>query len=172
MRPYTRAVLAAAVTLAVLAVCVPGVARAQELQENKGAAKVAQLLEGSGYNYNQAAEGVWAIPFNGNSFKNFTVIVIATPDGNMLVLSVILAKKADMKASDALWLKLLHANNDFDRVKVGIDDDEDAFVRIDIGLRTLDVDELKVNVEQIAAASDEAYASILPYLNAPATPPQ
>jgi hypothetical protein len=60
--------------------------------------------------------------------------------------------------------KLLSLNDDFDRVKVGIDGDGDLFTRIDLSLRVVDTQELKTNLEHISGAVDQTYAAIKPYL--------
>jgi hypothetical protein len=59
---------------------------------------------------------------------------------------------------------LLRANSSFDRVKIGFDDDGDLVVRTDLSLRILDLQELKDNAEQVAAASNELYETIAPSL--------
>ncbi len=46
-------------------------------------------------------------------------------------------------------------NHHVDRVKIGLDDDGDTFVRVDLSLRLLDAQEFKLNVEQVAAGADE-----------------
>jgi len=48
-------------------------------------------------------------------------------------------------------------------VKIGIDNDGDAFVRTDISIRILDKDALKAVIEQVAAAAEETYAAMKPY---------
>jgi hypothetical protein len=60
--------------------------------------------------------------------------------------------------------KLLSLNDDFDRVKVGIDGDGDLFNRIDLSLRVVDAQELKTNLEHISGSVDQTYAAIKPYL--------
>jgi hypothetical protein len=62
---------------------------------------------------------------------------------------------------------LLRLNAEIDYVKVGMDDDGDAFVRIDLNARGLDQQEMKDNIEQLAAAADVVYAAIKPYLATP-----
>ena len=60
--------------------------------------------------------------------------------------------------------KLLRLNEDLDRVKIGIDQSGDVFVRIDLSVRTVDAQELKENIKQLAAATDEVFAAIKPFI--------
>lgn len=133
-----------------------------------GATKVNELLTQSGYEIKRASENVWLIPFKGESLKEFTVILSTSGDGNLLVVFVVVAEKKNIKGTADLWLRMLRFNDELDRVKVGVDGDADAFVRIDLATRTLDLDELKANIHQVAAAADEVHAAIEPYLAAPA----
>jgi len=136
--------------------------------DKASAAKIAQLLEESGHAYGKASANVWTVRFKGNNLDDVNVIVIGH-DG-MLILVSVLAEKKDFKASPELLMKLLRLNDDYDRLKVGIDDDGDLFVRIDLTLRVVDTQEFKTNVEQISAAADEMQAVIKPYLVTPAAP--
>jgi len=61
----------------------------------------------------------------------------------------------------------LKFNHRVDRVKIGLDDDGDTFVRVDLSLRVLDAQEFKLNVEQVAAGADEVFAGIQTFLKLP-----
>jgi len=50
---------------------------------------------------------------------------------------------------------------EFDKVKIGLDDDESLMARIDMTTRILDVAELTENLDQIGAACDEAYGVLI-----------
>jgi hypothetical protein len=129
-------------------------------------AKVLQLLESTGLGYSKAQENVWAIKYKGQQLAEFPVIVIYSQ--SMLIYVSVVAEKKDYKLTPELMQKLLALNDDFDRVKVGIDnDDGDIFVRIDQTLRVVDEQEFKANLEQISAAVDETYAVVKPFLVAP-----
>jgi len=146
---------------------------AQPLVESPAAAAMSKLLEGTGLAHNKIRETVWTVPFKGEVKKDFNVVVALVSDGTVVVLFAVLAEKAQMKETPELWQQLLRMNDQFDRVKVGIDGDGDAFVRVDLSLRILDPEEMKANLEQVAAATDEILAAIQPHLlppPAPATP--
>ncbi len=137
--------------------------------DKASATKIAQLLEESGHSYGKASTNVWTVKFKGNNLEDVNVIVIGH-DGMLIMVSVV-AEKKDYKASPELLMKLLRLNDDYDRLKIGIDDDGDLFVRIDLTLRVVDAQEFKTNVEQVSAAADEIQAVIKPYLVAPAKKP-
>lgn len=133
---------------------------------DKGAlAKVVQMLEASGQAYAKAKDGVWVVKFKGNQLPEISVITIYSQ--NMLIFVSTVAEKADYKPTPELMQKLLNLNDDFDRVKVGIDsEDGDIFVRIDLSLRVVDQQEFSANLEQVSAAVDEVYGAIKPMLSA------
>lgn len=125
-------------------------------------AKAARLLNESGFSLTKVEENLWTIPFEGKTQKKITVMTTVVNDV-LLAMSVVAFKK-ELKLEPDLMRKLLKANSDFDRVKIGIDDEGDVFVRIDMSIRVLDKDELKQNLDQVAATSDEVFALIKPHL--------
>ena len=60
--------------------------------------------------------------------------------------------------------KLLGLNEQLDRVKIGLDKEGDVFVRIDLSIRILDKQELKENLDQAAAAANDVFAALKPFL--------
>lgn len=126
--------------------------------------RIDALLHQSGYSYQKApkAEGVWVIPQHGEALGDFKVIT-AAGDG-LAVIFVIIAHKADLNMNLGLATKMLAMNHEYDRVKIGTDDDGDAFVRVDASIRVLDATEMKEDIHQVAASADEVYATIKPYL--------
>jgi putative sensory transduction regulator len=135
------------------------------IAQDKQSAKIAQLLEGSGYSYTKAADSVWTIPFQGNALPKFNVV--ASTQNDVLVLFVIVAEQKNLRVTPELMQRMLKLNGDLDRVKIGIDKDGDAFVRIDLSVRILDSQELKGNIKQVAAATDEVFTAIKPFITAP-----
>lgn len=123
--------------------------------------KVAGMLEESGYPYTKVADNVWTIPFEGKNLKKFDLIITTSPD--ILILLVVVAKKKDFTATPALMRTMLNLNDEFDRVKVGLDQDGNAFARIDVSIRVLDKQELKDNLDQASAAADGLFIAIKPF---------
>lgn len=138
------------------------VSNGSALGQDGTSAKIARLLNESKVSYTKQSETVWSVPFEGKQLKDISV-VISTADPIVVVFAVV-AEKKDFKLTPELMQKLLRSNQDFDRVKVGIDKDGDIFVRVDLSARLLDVEELKANVEQVSAAADEVYAFVKPSL--------
>jgi hypothetical protein len=138
--------------------------------QDASAARVGHLLEVSGYNFKQSpkSDKVWVVDFKGKSLASFKV-VLATQD-DLLVTFVTVTEKKRLPTSSEFLAKLLKFNHSLDRVKIGIDDDGDLFVRTDVTIRVLDNQEFKLNIEQVAAAADEVYNGIKPYLSSPTLP--
>lgn len=130
--------------------------------DKASATKIVQMLEDSGHTYGKSADNVWVVKFRGNTLEDIAVITIGHE--NMLILVAVIAEKKDFKATPELMMKLLRLNDDYDRLKVGIDKDGDMFVRIDLSLRVTDSQEFKLNVEQVSAAADEIATAIKPFM--------
>lgn len=135
-------------------------ARADEVKDQ---AKMESLMKRAGYDFEKKADGVWVVIRNGKQLASFKEIVAL--EKGLVVVFVIVAHKADMEMDLDLATRMLAMNHEFDRVKIGTDDDGDAFVRLDASLRVLDVEETKEDMEQVASAADEVYGDIKPNLN-------
>jgi hypothetical protein len=135
---------------------------AQNAAVNPNATKVLQVLQASGYQFTQLRPDVWTIDRTGNSMKNIKVIL--SVGGDLLVIFVTVAPKARLKMTPEFMLAALRLNHSLDRVKIGIDDDGDFFVRTDSSIRVVDVAELKAQVEQVAAAANEVYEKTSSYM--------
>lgn len=125
------------------------------------AAKVFRLLNASGYEFTKKSDTVWYIMKHGDHLGDFKVI--GANEGDLLVVFVTVAQKAHIRMDMDLASTMLKLNNDLDQVKIGIDNDGDAFVRTDISIRILDKDAFKAIIEQVAAAAEETYAAMKPY---------
>ncbi len=128
-------------------------------------AKIGHFLEQFGGAYTKAADAVWVVPFKGKALPNFDVFVATASDSNLLIIGVTVAKKQNLKLSQALLHRLLKYNHSADYVKVGFDDDEDLFVRAELNAKTMDFESFKEVLEQVGAAADELYAQIKPNLS-------
>jgi hypothetical protein len=125
-------------------------------------AKLAQILERSGYTYRKATDNVWVVNFKGNSLAEIQVFVTSVE--NLVIMGAVVAKKASMKVSPEMMFKLLRIVHDIDRVKIGFDDDEDLFVRAEVTTKCFDVEEFKASMEQVSAGTDKVHAAIKTYL--------
>src|SRR5215510_5064658 len=161
-KAMTNSSLTKAIFVPVLLLCLQALPQPANAQEKSSPTRISQLLEESGYPYTKAAENVWAIPFEGKALSKFKVV--ASTEQNILVLFAVVAEKKRLRVIPEMMQKLLRLNTELDRVKIGIDDQGDAIVRVDLSIRVLDSQELKANIEQVAAAADEVFAAIKPFI--------
>jgi len=131
-------------------------------QTQASIAKMLELLPPSGYQDKQYSPVVWGIEFQGKAISSIRVLIVAQE--NIVVIFAVIAKKSEIPLTAELLKTMLTCNNKFDRIKVGLDEDGDAFVRTDSSSRVLDGTEFKAIVEQVAAAANEVYALIKPSL--------
>jgi hypothetical protein len=127
-------------------------------------AKVERLLKESGYTHKKVSEDIWLVNRQGKNFPEFQIII--TAGQGFWLAGVVVAEKKRLRVTPELLSKLLRLNHSIDYVKVGIDGDEDLFVRREAGTRLLDLREFKDIVEQVASATDTVYAEVKPFLDA------
>ena len=127
--------------------------------------KIAGLLDQSGESYTRVEENTWRIKFKGKVLTDFNVLI--TSAGDSLVVLVIIAEKKDLKGNPPeMMYKLLKSEFDADFVKTGLNDRDDLLVSAELTIRTLDLQEFKLIVDQVAAAADQIYATVRPYMAA------
>ena len=124
-------------------------------------AKLASIVESSGATYKKVAEGVWVVKLKGDALADIDVIV--TSAEGLILLGVVVAQKKTMQVSPEMMRTLLKLVHNIDFVKIGFDDDDDLFVRIELPARLFDLEEFKADLQQIAAASDKVYVAIKPF---------
>ena len=121
--------------------------------------KVGRLLEGSGQKYKTypTKDGpVWSIEeLHGKSLKDIRILLGTS--GGFLVMGVVVAEKAHMNVTPEFMHKLLKLSHEVDRAKIGFDNDDDLFVRIETPVRVLDAQDFKAQVDQLVIAADEVY---------------
>jgi hypothetical protein len=126
--------------------------------------KTAQFLEQFGGTYTKISDAVWVVPFKGKSIDGLEVLVIVSPESNLIVIGTTVVKKKNLKQSQNLLYRLLKYNHFADYVKVGFDDDDDLFVRADLNAKTLEFQSFKEILEQVGAVADELYTQVKPDL--------
>jgi hypothetical protein len=126
--------------------------------------KTAQFLEQFGGTYTKISDAVWVVPFKGKEIDNLEVLVVVSPESNLIVLGATVVKKKNLKQSQTLLYRLLKYNHVADYVKVGFDDDDDLFVRADLNTKTLEFQSFKEILEQVGAVADELYTQVKPDL--------
>ena len=132
---------------------------------DQGIAKMVSLMQANSYNFvTTKSPTVWVIHFTGTHLKDIKVILALDVDNNQMVIFVTVVEKRRMPVTTDFLHTLLKMNHEFDRVKVGLDADDDLSVRIDAPLRLADATELHDIVTQIKNTSDEIYGKIEPQL--------
>ena len=164
MQASRKAILWALMITAIVANIPTGaLARPQTKVDPQVVAKMAQILERSGYAYKKAKDNIWVVTFKGKSLAEINVLV--TTVENLLVMGVVIAEKDAMKPSPEMMFKLLHLAHDIDRVKIGFDDDNDLFLRAEVSAKCFELADFKAFMEQISLGADRVHATIKPYLN-------
>ncbi|MGD0294893.1 MAG: hypothetical protein ABSB30_13665 [Terracidiphilus sp.] len=131
----------------------------------EGAAKMVSLMQANNYNFvTTRSPTVWVIHFTGTHLKDTKVVLALDTSNNQMVIFVTVVEKRRMPVTTDFLHTLLKFNHEFDRVKVGLDADDDLSVRIDAPLRLADAQEFHDIVTQIKNASDEIYGKIEPQL--------
>ena len=126
-------------------------------------AKAARLLNESKVKFTKIEDGIWTVPFEGKQLKDFNVVVAA--DKTYLLMFVTVSNQKRFRSDPELLKKLLAQNDEFDRVKIGIDKAGDIAVRVDLSMRLVDKQEFLDTLNQTAAAADLVYGAVIPYLN-------
>jgi hypothetical protein len=135
------------------------------LGQTKTPPTLAQLFAKYEFSYTKVTDEIYTIPFEGKALTHFDVTVATQAD--VLVMFVNVAEKNKLKITPDLMKKLLKLNNELDRVKIGLEDNGETSVRIDLSLRVMDLVELNKNLEILASAADEVYKTVKPNLLTP-----
>jgi hypothetical protein len=136
--------------------------RGQAKSDAQTVARLAGILERSGYTYKKAADNVWVVSFKGNSLADINVFV--TSAEGLIVMGTVVAEKGRMQVTPEMMRRLLKLAHEIDRVKIGFDSDDDLFVRSEVSARLFDLEEFKSDMQQVSAASDKIHAAIKPFL--------
>jgi len=128
-------------------------------------ARVSALLSASKIKFvkhSGSKTAAWTIDRRGAERGEFQVVVTVKSD--LLIVFVTVEQKARVQRTPELDQKLLKMSYKYDFVKIGIDDDDDVFVRIDTHLRLLDSAALVEIIEQVSRITDNVYVALKPYL--------
>ena len=128
------------------------------LTTTESAAKTDQFLGECGHTFVKKTDTVWYLDYQGKSLEKFKLIIAVQDD--LMVVFVTVVTKAQMQLTPEFTEKLLRYNSRFDRVKIGLDNDGDLFVRCDASVRIMDLQEFKAVIEQVANATDELHKGI------------
>jgi hypothetical protein len=131
----------------------------------EGSAKMVSLMKACNFDFHTTnSPTVWVIHFTGTHLKDIKIVLALDAADNQMVIFVTVVEKRRMPVTTDFLRTLLKFNHEFDRVKVGLDSDDDLSVRIDAPLRLADAQEFHDIVNQIKNSSDEIYGKIEPQL--------
>src|SRR5271157_1407949 len=131
----------------------------------EGSAKMVSLMQANSYNFiTTRSPTVWVIHFTGTHLNDTKVVLALDTSNYQMVIFVTVVEKRRMPVTTDFLHTLLKFNHEYDRVKVGLDADDDLSVRIDAPLRLADAQEFHDIVTQIKNSSDEIYGKIEPQL--------
>jgi hypothetical protein len=86
-------------------------------------------------------------------------LVLIAEQSDMVIIGTVVRPKATLDTSASTLLKLMRLSNDLDYAKIGIDNDGDLFVRVELRTRMLDAAGFKTAVQDVVSASAKAYAA-------------
>lgn len=162
MKSFRNAAVILMMAAIMAGAALPAEARAQAKTDPRTVAKLAGLLEHSGYTYRKAADNVWVVSFKSSSLGEIKIFVTSADD--LVVMGTVVAEKKNMQVTPEMMRQLLKLAHEIDRVKIGFDSDDDLFVRSEVGARLFDLEEFKSYMQQLFAANDKIYAAIKPFL--------
>jgi Putative bacterial sensory transduction regulator len=125
-------------------------------------AKVERFLQQSGFTHRKTGDRTWVVERQGKTMGKLTILV-ATGSGFM-VAGIILAAKDSMNTSPEMMFKLLKFNHSLDYVKVGFDDDDDLFVRMEVKTRLLDQQQFNEVFDLVVNNAETVNTAMKPYI--------
>jgi hypothetical protein len=124
--------------------------------------KIQTFMRDATFPYTKVKPDIYLIHFQGKALKKFNIVV--TQGEGLILLFAVVASKHEYKPSTELGTKLLKAAWNADRVKIGLDDEDAIVARIDLSLRLTDKRDFDQSVDQLAAAADQTFEAIKPFL--------
>jgi hypothetical protein len=131
--------------------------------------RVTEIATASKFAVNRSDAGkqpIWTITRRAEHLKEFDVILMVK--NGVLISFVTVAPKSSIRRTPDLMEKMLKMNYEYDSVKIGFDEDDDAYVRIDQRLRVVDAQEFNQIIEQVSSVADALYGAMKPYFTAKA----
>ena len=120
----------------------------------------------AGYQYEKVSDQVWRFLFTGRHLTEIDVVTVW--QGQLFVLGAVITTQplALTQPDQAARMieEILILNDRLDYVKVGINREQRIVVRADLSTRTLDAQELRQLIEQVAASADFVYGAIKSFL--------
>ncbi|HSC55316.1 MAG TPA: hypothetical protein VLC98_16910 [Phnomibacter sp.] len=121
--------------------------------------RLENMLGKSGYEFSKAADNVFVCTQEGKNMKE--LVIIATEADDITVLFCVIKEKSSEGMTVSQYKQLLKLALEYDKVKIGLDDEDSLMIRVDYSTRLVDLDDLILGLNNLSAASDEAYAIVV-----------
>lgn len=126
-----------------------------QADDPEAAAAVENLLQQTGLKY-FPGKGVWILTRSGPNIGYFQLRL--SHRSGTLVTQVIISRK--MVSGLGAATDILRLANKLEHVKVGLDADDDWFIRNESRLKSVDAEEFKLNIDRVAEAADRVYFAL------------
>lgn len=121
----------------------------------------------AGYQYEKINDQVWRFLFTGRHLSE--IDVVAVWQGQLFVLGAVITPNPLTPNSGSqvaqIMEQMLILNDRLDYVKIGFNREQRIAVRADLSTRTLDAQELRQLIDQVAASADFVYGAIKSFLH-------
>jgi hypothetical protein len=124
-------------------------------------AQLGALVDQSGFRFRKFGDAVWVVYLNGTEDREWRVICAANPD--FIVISIVVAEKRTMRLTEDALRQLLRLEHGNDFVKIGLDAQDDLFVRSEVKIQDFNLADFKAIVRQNIKTAEAVQAAIKPY---------
>jgi hypothetical protein len=125
------------------------------------AARLGTLVDQSGYRSKKFSGSAWAVYVNGADGREWRVLCAADPD--LFVIGIVVAEKRTMRLTEEALRLLLRLEHGNDFVKIGLDAQDDLFVRSEVKIQDFNLADFKTLVRQNIKVAEAVQAAIKPY---------
>jgi len=119
---------------------------------------VEKLMQQTGQKYSYAGRGVWIVPRNGTNLGYFQVVLSLS--GGTLVTQVTVVRGKGFSRVNEAAIPLLQLADRLEYVRVSLDKNNTVFVRNEARVKSLDLDQLVMNIDQVAAGADQVSGEV------------
>jgi hypothetical protein len=124
-----------------------------QLDDPQTVSAVEKLMQQTGQKYSYAGRGVWIVPRNGTNLGYFQV-VLSLSGGTLVTQVTVIRGKGFSRVNEAA-IPLLQLADRLEYVRVSLDKNNTVFVRNEARVKSLDLDQLVMNIDHVAAGADQ-----------------
>lgn len=119
-------------------------------------------MQQSGQKYSYAGRAVWIVPRSGTNLGYFQV-VLSLSGGTLITQVTVIKGKAFSRANEAA-IPLLQLADRLEYVRVSLDKNNSVFVRNEARVKSLDLDQLVMNIDRVATGADQVSGEVKRFL--------